>query len=419
MIFLTNINKFFSKKILIRYNSFILFSIITFTWAIFFAMYKFFLWWELVNNWLDINLQNISAYLSLWWIPAYLIWSAIAYTFLKRYILFLTAFITSFIVFISYIFPISSDLYFLIVVSFVWFIYWIWSVFKNILIAIEIEKTGLKDTFVNGLISTFFIVALIIWTIWWNLLYEKLSSSWYIAIIILLLFTSIISFFLDYDWIKLKLLLNKGYKNYFNSKKESFKDSFKEFLPDLKYVYIHYQPLIISSALLWSISTIMSQKAIEYSIETFVMTNSSASMLLLYSAWWAVLWNILSMKFERYRWNSFYICLILFWIILLSFPFIAVKYTYLIMLSIWLWLVFWMMSNLLDWYFFRQIWKDNKKESWASVFWLVLSINIFWMMNLANYIQDNLWLLELMIMFNIILFIIWIILYKNLKKHKK
>jgi len=100
----------------------------------------------------------------------------------------------------------------------------------------------------------------------------------------MLVFSSIISLFLDYDKVSFKSLISNGFKNYTYERKMKFTNSMKSYLPELKYIFNHYGLLIISASFLWAISTIVSQKAVEYSIVNFGKTESEATFVLLYSA---------------------------------------------------------------------------------------------------------------------------------------
>ena len=140
-----------------KYKTFIIFIILTAIWSSLFSTIKYFFWWDLWA-WIAPDLQVLSGYLSLGWILAYLLWWAIAYTFLKKYLLFVFSFLTLIFVLIAYFIPIETNFWLAIIISSIWFFYWLWVVLRSILISIEIQKTGMDDTKVNWIISIVFIV---------------------------------------------------------------------------------------------------------------------------------------------------------------------------------------------------------------------------------------------------------------------
>ncbi len=277
------------------------------------------------------------------------------------------------------------------------------SVVKNILIAIEIKKTGLQDTMINALVSIVFIIALISWTVIWGLLTEKMWHNGLYIIIALLVASSIVSLFLNYDKTTFKSLLSNWLGAYYLDRKHKIYSSMKDYFPDMKYIAKKYFPVIIVSSLLWAISTIVSQKWVEYSVEHFDKKNSEAALILLYSAVWVIIWNVVSMKMEAKRWMYFLVFNIVFWVLVISFPFLSVSFLWIRIMAFIIWVFFWWSSNLIDAYFFRKIWEDNKKEYGSATYWLVLSFTIFVMMFISSTIDKYFG-------YNILLMFLWIII---------
>lgn len=154
---------------------------------------------------------------------------------------------------------------------------------------------------------------------------------------------------------------------------------------------------------LWTISTIVSQISIEYSVDFFDITTTKATYILIYSAIWAIIWNIISMKMNKKRWLFFIIFNTLFSLLILFFPILIVNFFALSVLAIVLWLFFWVSSNLVDSYLLKRIWDEDKKEYWSSTYWFILSILIFVMMFLSSEIMERFW-------YSVIMFILWIIM---------
>lgn len=401
------IKKYLIKQIIMqRFKTFIIFLVLLAIWSMFFSLFKFFIWWDLSST-LKPDLQMISWYLSLWWAISYVIWWALAYSFIKRYFLFFISIFTLIIVFMWNFIWFESELFFAISVVLTWVLYGLWTVVKNILISIEISKTGLQDTTVNALAWIVFVVFVILWSIFWSLISENLGHNWFYVMIWMLTLTGVLSLWLDYEKITIKWLLKNGLKSYYFDRKHKISDSAKEYLPELKYIFKKYNIVLISIWLLWSISTIVSQKAIDYSVINFDKLPSEAWFLLLYSAVWAILWNVISMKMEKNRWKYFTIFNTLFAILILVFPFIATFwYT---ALSVWAFVIgifFGWASNLIDAYYLRSMWDENKKEFWSSTYGLVLSIIIFILMFSSSYIDKQFWFTVLMIALSLLIFVV-------------
>jgi len=96
--------------------------------------------------------------------------------------------------------------------------------------------------------------------------------------------SSIVSLFLDYDKISLKTLFKNGFKSYKLDKTHKFKNALKEFFPELKYILSNFSFIIVFSSIIWSVSTVVSQTAVEYSVSEFHKLPSQAAYLLLFSS---------------------------------------------------------------------------------------------------------------------------------------
>ncbi len=400
-----------------KFKTFIIFIILVAVWATFFATIKFYMWWV---NWvtLDMDLQKVAWYLSLWSVFAFLVWWAFASTFLKKYYLFVISVLSLLFVSIWYFFWFENSFSFALVVTLLWFLYWLWNVVKSVIIAIEIKKTWLPETLVNALVWITFVVFIIIWSVVWSLLFEKLWKEGYLVIMWLLAFASIASFNLDYDKVSFTSLVSHGWWKYLFERKESLKQAIKAYIPDLKYILKNYSFIIITSSFLWTVSTIVAQSSVEYSTKTFNIETSVATFILFYSAIWAIVWNLLSVKMNKNRWKYFIIFNVLFSFVIISFSFLATTFIAMKILAVILWLFFWVSSNLVDSFLLKTIWDEDKKEYWASTFWLVFSMILFSMMFTSSFILEKLWYWILMILLWIIMMIIWGLLYRKQIKIK-
>lgn len=395
-----------------KYKTFLIFILLTAIWSSLFSTIKYFFWWNL--QWeIEVGLQVLSWYLSLWWILAYFLWWAIAYTFLKKYLLFAFSFLTLIFVLIAYFFPLHSHLWVAFVVSSIWFFYWLWVVLRSILVSIEIKKTWMADTKVNAIVSIVFIVFLIIGTIAWSKIFELMGHEWFLVIIALLIVSCIVSLFLDYDKISIKSLLKNGFKNYRLDKTNTFKMAVKNFFPELKYIFKNFSLIIVSSSFIWAVSTVVSQKAVEYSVAEFDKLASEASFLLLYSSVWAILWNVISTFLWKYRWKSFFILNLLLGLLVIAFPMFNTTFFQVWIVAFLIWLVFGASTNLIDAFYLNKLWEQDKKEYGSSTYWLVFSTILFSMMFISSFIDSKFW-------FDVLMYILWVIVLVvnmfNLKK---
>lgn len=201
-----------------KYKNLILLFILIIVWSLFFALYKYFMWWIFKTE--DITLQYISGYLSMGTIWAFLVgW--LLYELLREKKYHFVTILFTLISIISIYFLSSADIvsnYSLVwwITFIVWFFYWLWWVLRNILISTQIHESNLWDTKINGLANIFFITSIIIWSIVWWIIAEKLSLNGVFLISAILFIWLICGSFLWYkNWEKTKNVKEKAieYKN--------------------------------------------------------------------------------------------------------------------------------------------------------------------------------------------------------------
>jgi len=377
-----------------KYKNLILFFIILAIWSSFFSLIKYFLWWDLKSS-INPDLQTISWYLSLWTIFAYIIGWAISASFPKWKLLWIISILTLILVFISNYLGVDNNMLLWISLSWIGFLYWLWTTVKNILIPIEIKNTGLSDIIINAYVWIIFVVFIIIWAILGSLISETIWHNWFYIHIVILFISIILSFQLKYE---------EDDKYEWKKIKDEIKLATKEYVPEIKYIIKKYHKILIASWLLWAVSTIISQVVIEYSVNHFNKTNSEAWYLLLFSAIWAIIWNIVSMKMGQFRWKAIVYINLLFALIIFLFPLIvSISYLAIIIWAFIVWILFWIVSNLIDSYYLNWIGLDNKKEYGSSTYWLVLSIIISMLMFLSSFINK-------LLGFTILMFVLWFLI---------
>jgi len=394
-----------------KHKTLIVFLWILVIWSFLFSAIKYFLWQDLSST-LNPDLQTLAWYLSFWAVFAYLIWWAIAYSFLKKYVLAFLSWMVFLLMLFVYFVWIKSTFILAFIVSFIGFLYWLWVVLRNIIVSIEIQKTWIKDTKLNALVNIVFIVFIILWTVLGSKLSELYAHNGILAILGLIFILFILSLNLDYDNVCLKdwfkCILSK---KYLVEKKLAFKDSFSKFIPEIKYVYKNFFYLIMTSSIIWSIATIVSQKAVEFSVDKFSIQASSAGFVLLYSSVWAILWNVIS-SFLKNRWKSFFVLNFIMSLLILLFIYFQNSFFEISVLAFLLWLIFGASTNLIDAYFLTKIWEEDKKEYWSATYWLVFSITLFVMMFFASFIDKTWGFNILMIVLAVLLVLVNLIFYR-------
>ncbi|GAB0174965.1 MAG: hypothetical protein HHAS10_08440 [Candidatus Altimarinota bacterium] len=372
-----------------RFKTFSLFLILVAVWALFFATVKFFLWGDLSEEF-QPDLQQIAGYLSLGGAIAFLIGGAFAQTFLKKYYLFIIALLSSVFILYAYLVGFSREILFAATVTILGFLYGLWNVMKSVIISIEIKKTNLPETAVTAIVGMMFVICIIFGSLLGTIAYEKIGHHGYLLLLGYLLLAGITSFFLDYDGVSFRSLLTKGWKNYLMGRKQSLAVSMKAYIPDLIYITKHYLPIIVTSSLFWSISTIISQASVEYSSATFGIKSSQATMILLYSAVGAIIGSFLSIKMGNNRWMYFMIFSILFSLSTAMIPVFGSSFGNLSIIATVLGMCFGTAVNLSDSFLLKSFGDENKKEYGASTMGLIFSIILFLSMFLSSMLLQRL-----------------------------
>ncbi len=221
-----------------------------------------------------------------------------------------------------------------------------------------------------------------------------------------------LSFMMKYSWKEDTLVHEDENLKWFNL----FSDLFKKYINNIKALSRTYWMILLCVWILWSISTIIAQQAIEYSMEKFGKTESEAAFIFLYSGVGAIIWNAISMFIKNNRWLFYRIFVYLFALFILAFPFVANSYLITIVLSLVIAIVFWAASNLLDAYYFFEIWRIWKKEHWSWVYGLVMSVIIASMMFSVTAIQPLIWRVNLFILLASLIAVSWLLVRLNLHK---
>ncbi len=361
-----------------KHQNLIIFVIITLLRSIFIWMVKFYLRSSLKV--IDISLEEIMWYISLGSIVAYLVWVTLSQVFHKKSILMLIWTFSIFCLILWHIlgyFPINT---FVIIVSIIWFCYWIWLIIKWIIITQEIQNSWYKETTVNALFNIAMLVWIVIWSYWWFLSYSKLWNNWFLAIIGILCLANILSVFLEYDKI---------------SHKSDIKKDIKSIIPSIVHISKKYIQLLIPISVMWAISTAIWQKMLEIWIDMFNKTPKGSILVIISSIAWTVAWHILSIFFQKNKKLMIVVFTSIFWLATIYFPYIINRFEYYSILNIsWfiIWALFGIAINLIEARYFFHIGEDHKKEYGSSAYGLIVSLFTFIIMLFTDILTKHAWM---------------------------
>lgn len=369
-----------------KYWTLMLFFLLILIWSFFFWAFKFFFWaslWDIFEN--KYSLAYIAGFMSFGSIFAFLIWWSLSYSFKEKHILIVCSLISVILMLIYYFIRVDELIIWIIIVL-VWFFYWTRSVVKNVLISIEIKKTWLQDTTVNAIATIIFLFALIVWTILWPKLFEIFWNEWIFVIILTTILIWILSIFLEYED-KSKDIWEEWIGRYILDRHEKFIKSLKAFIPNIKVIFSSFMIIILASSILWAVSTVLSQQAMEYVNEFLWKSKSESGIIMLYSVLWAIAWNFLTLRASKIRWKLFNILNLAYGLLVLFIPFFLNSYITIVLIAIASWVAFWAVSNLIDGFMFNRFWKEQIKEYWSAVYGFFLSITA----TLVMFICWNIW----------------------------
>lgn len=363
---------------MLKHKNLVILIVLIIVWSLFFAIYKYFMWWVFKTD--TITLQYISGYLSMGTIGAFIIGWLLYELFREKKYHLATIWFTLITILSVYFLKkanIGNDALMVGIVTLVaWFFYWLWWVLRNILISTQIHESGLSDTKVNGIANIAFITSIIFWSIIGGIIAEKMNIYWVFVIGGILAIGLIC-------W--LQLTLKKEEMNI--STKQRALTYKKTFLADFVFIVKKYFLIMLFVSLIITIATIMSQKAIEYSVANLGKTGSQAAMILLYSAVGSIIGNLISMKIRKFKRYIFLLLSLLFAATINMFPTFLPNFLYTSIAAFIAWIFFGTTYNLLEATFFKMIAEDDKKSYGAATLGIITSGVISFMMFFIDGVQ--------------------------------
>lgn len=385
-----------------KFKNFYLLLILIALWTGFFGLYKYF-FWSVFQDSLFLTLEEIAWYLAFGSFFAYIIGSLLYSIFKEKLSLIFSTIGIVFILWSFYVFEVHSKSWIWILTLMSWFFYGFWGVLKNIMISQEIERTGKNDTFVNGFANIAFFVFIILWSIGGWLIYENFWKAWVLWIVWIITIAGVL-------W----MMVQQDTKTEFKNTQKLAKTYISKYLPNFLYVIQKNFLVMLICSLYLVIATILSQKAIAYSVDFLWKTNSEASTLLLYSAVGTIIWNFITMRIQKNRWFYAAIFSWAFAILIFIFPFLMKNFMITALLAFVSGVFFWINYNLVESYFLLKIWQQGKREYGSASYWIVTSICLSWLMFLTYYFETFLWFKAIfMLWWCVVVIIAFILWFKN------
>ena len=370
----------------------ILFVAITFLRSVFISTLKFFLRSYLKE--VNISLEEIAWYLSLWGMFAYCIWSSLAYAFRKKNIIIFSSLTAILCLAIWNALGYYPFRVFVLLVSWIGFAYSLRLVTKSIILSCEIQKSNNGEAKINGIINIAILVGILLWSYLWFSIFAKRWTNGFQAIIWLLVLSSMLTMLMNYD-------------QHFETK--PLKETIKKIIPNIISITKKYIRLLIPIATLRAISTAIWQKMLEMGMDIFQRTPKASIIVIVISFGWAIFGNIISAFFKRRRRLIAIIFTIIFWLSTIYFPHIINKYDYFITLKFFWFFIgifFGIAVNLLEWRYFFHIWEDHRKEYGSVSYGIVTNIVLFLIMIAADYLNKKLGIKISFFFFGIILLLL-------------
>ena len=296
-------------------------------------------------------LEKIVGYMSIGSMTAYAIGGAVSSLGRKRTVILFAGILSMCVLLLEHASEWSSALFLVISSVALGFLYGLFAVVRSILVSIEILKTRMREMIINGFTNALFTGGIIISIYVITRAYELggVLSLW--VVIGLLILACLFSFPLQYDAYEERI-----------SPLQSLRRFWKEMLWILRRMYM----VLLPSASLWGITTVIGVWALPYTQKTHGISESLGSLILLFSALGVILGNVLTMRVER-RWFWFRLLTYCFAALVAGFYILTTTFPLMIAYALFLGMLMGAATNLIDSYYLRFIAENNVKENGAAL----------------------------------------------------
>jgi len=371
---------FFKRKITYKRIKTLLFlCLLVIIWSFFYGGVKFTLKNLALPNF-DIShdklLAQVEIFLSLGGLSAYAMGGLLSKRFSKRALLWTITILTILTFLIYGVFLTQYWLGFITAALSIGFLWSFFAILRGILISIEIKKTHFSDTFVNGIVTLTYISAFIIGAMVSTRLFELLQNHTMYVISGVLALGLIIEKELDYS-----------HEDHLH---KNMKKNLKSLLKDFKYLSHHNFLLLVASGLIWSVYVASGVKTIPYAQNTFGVSESASSVILLALAGGAVLGNLFTLHIKN-RWKTFLYYLLAFASVMVSSVFLISSFKMLVFLCLLIGIGMGSTSNLTDSYYLKYVGKHKKQETGVAYMGIILNIILAAILILGNFVSIQIW----------------------------
>ncbi len=332
----------------------------TLFWSIFFGGYKF-----LIKNLAADELgrsgghllEQALLFLSIGGLLAFLLGGVVCRVSNLRTIVMRDALAAIALVLLHYSIALASYPAFAITCMTIGLFYGVFAVVRSVAISIEMQKSGLRDTVVNGVPTMALMFGIIGGAYMSTTLYEDYGTVAFWVFVALLLCIVGTAQFLEYE----------PYQHR-SSGRQALRDISRHVLPILRKGWC----MLSASATIWAVATIVSIISIPYAQERFGTSESTSSLVLLASAMGAIGGNALTALVRRKGW-WFGCAALSFSVLVMAFPFVTTSFTALVILSIVIGVCMGAATNLVDSAYLHMLSDNGWQESGAALTGLLLN----------------------------------------------
>jgi predicted MFS family arabinose efflux permease len=303
-------------------------------------------------------LEQILAAMSVGGIIAYAIGGSLSSVFSKRSLIISGALISVLFMLVEYYVGLGSHIMLFVTTVALGILYSLFAVVRTIITSIEMRKTQMPDTTVNGIATIAFLVAVIAGAYVSTLFYEINPAMAFWVFTAFLLCVCVVGIPLNYA----------SYE-----RRQKFIPSLHSTVTEGWWVLKHRAMLVIPATGLWAIATVVSIKSIPYSMAKFGVAESTASLVLLCSAIGGIAGNVMTLRVKN-RWLMFRIYAYAFAALIALFHVLTTSFTIMVVYSILVGMTMGAATNLVDASYIKFIGDHNVKENGTALYGTILNI---------------------------------------------
>ena len=359
------------------FSTFPTFLVTVFFWSVAFAGSKFFLknlTFVGLHEDPAVLLEKVVGYVSIGAALAYAIGGSISSVLPKRTLIVLTSALAILVLLAEYSYGQASPVALIATGVTVGMLYGLYAVVRSVVACIEIEKTRTADTVVNGLVTVLLIIGLIIGPYVSTRFFELIGPQTIWVFVAMFSIITVAAFFLPYGRYETRV-------PFYSSITKTWKEAC--------WISAQRPTVLLASAALWSVSTIVGLKSVPYTFTTYGILESEASLIVVYSALGIIFGNLLTMSCKN-RWLFYRLHAIALSCMIFFFRTLTTSYPLMIAYSVTIGVFIGASTNLVDSYFLQFIGKHNVKENGAALNGVILNAMMAGLFFSLRFVPENL-----------------------------